>query len=88
MARFTFVDLFAGAGGFTLGLMRADGTPSLVIDSNADCAETLRTNFPEAEVVCADVRDVGFTRPADIVVAGPPCQGFSSLNRRPIYARS
>ena len=54
MARFTFVDLFAGAGGFTLGLMRADGTPSLVIDSNAAAPIGARAR---AEALMKSARD-------------------------------
>lgn len=81
---FTFLDLFAGAGGFTLGLNQAGGDlRSIAIEWNADCADTLRLNFPEANVIEADVRGVEFDLGhVDVVVAGPPCQGFSTLNRR------
>jgi DNA (cytosine-5)-methyltransferase 1 len=79
---FTFVDLFAGAGGFTLGLRRVGGVLDVAIDADRDCVETLRTNTPAGSVVHGDVRDHDHERKVDVVVAGPPCQGFSKLNRR------
>jgi DNA (cytosine-5)-methyltransferase 1 len=81
---FKFIDLFAGAGGFTLGLERAGGDPcSIAVEADPDCAETFRRNFPRATILESDVRDVDFRgMGADVVVAGPPCQGFSLLNRR------
>src|SRR2546423_648275 len=80
---FTFLDLFAGAGGFTLGLEQSGGIESsIAVERDVDCAETLRTNFPAARVINSDVREVEYDMgPLDVVVAGPPCQGFSTLNR-------
>ena len=84
MSGFSFIDLFAGAGGVTLGLERAGGDPdSIAIEADPDCAETFRRNFPRATVLEQDIRDVDFRGfKTDVVVAGPPCQGFSLLNRR------
>lgn len=79
----TLVDLFAGAGGFTLGFQRAGfAHESRAVEWDPDSADTLRLNFPESKIVEADVRDVDLSCiQADVVVAGPPCQGFSKLNR-------
>lgn len=84
MGDFSFIDLFAGAGGFTIGLERAGGKrESLAVEADPDCADTFRRNFPSATVVERDIRDVDFRgMGTDLVVAGPPCQGFSLLNRR------
>lgn len=81
---FTFLDLFAGAGGFTLGLERAGGAKaSIAVECDPDCAETLRANFPEVTLLETDVREAVYdVGPFDVVVGGPPCQGFSTLNRR------
>lgn len=81
---FSFIDLFAGAGGFTLGLNRAGGDPaSVAVEADPDCAATFRQNFRLATMIESDVRDVDFRgTKADVVVAGPPCQGFSLLNRQ------
>jgi DNA (cytosine-5)-methyltransferase 1 len=82
-AGFTFIDLFAGAGGFTLGLARSGGErSSTAVDGDSDCAATLAVNFPEAGILCEDVREVAFDRTYDVLAAGPPCQGFSTLNKR------
>ena len=79
----SFVDLFAGAGGFTLGFRRAGMTgQAFAVEVDPECADTLRLNFPDLKVMEEDVRNADFTSlHADVVVAGPPCQGFSKLNR-------
>ena len=82
---FSFIDLFAGAGGFTLGLNRAGGAKtSVAVESDPDCAATFRLNFPDAILRETDIRDTVYDRRrrVDLVVAGPPCQGFSTLNRQ------
>lgn len=81
---FTSIDLFAGAGGFTLGLERGGGAPeSVAIEADPDCADTFRRNFPKGRLIESDVRDVDYDGiTADVVAAGPPCQGFSLLNKR------
>ena len=82
---FTFIDLFSGAGGFTLGLERAGGDEgSVAVEGDPDCAETFRTNFPVATLIESDICKVAYDRRRrfDVLVAGPPCQGFSTLNRR------
>lgn len=78
------IDLFCGAGGFTAGFHSVPGYRTvLAIDSNRDAIETFALNFPEVEARYADVLAADFTSTtADVVVAGPPCQGFSTLNRR------
>jgi DNA (cytosine-5)-methyltransferase 1 len=80
---FAFVDLFAGCGGFTVGFRAVGaGRHHVAIESNADCVETLRLNFPEATVISTDARNLDYAElSADVLVAGPPCQGFSALNR-------
>jgi DNA (cytosine-5)-methyltransferase 1 len=81
---FQFIDLFAGAGGFSLGLEASGGArDSVAVEADPDCAETFRINFPSATVLECDVRDVEYADyRAEVVVGGPPCQGFSLLNRR------
>ncbi len=56
---------------------------SIAVESDPDCAATFRTNFPESILVESDIRTVAYDRRRrfDVVVAGPPCQGFSTLNR-------
>lgn len=96
------VDLFSGAGGFSLGFEmpeRLNGLANLgyknigsdtnifetiaAIEKDDNTAETFRRNF-DAEVIEGDIRDIDsfeMWSDADIVVGGPPCQGFSNLNK-------
>lgn len=56
---------------------------ALAVDKNQDATETVKTNFPHAEVLRKDIREISsFERwqGLDVVVGGPPCQGFSNLN--------
>ncbi len=78
------VDLFAGSGAFTFGVLQAgiEG-PVLLLDADADCLETCSTNLPLAQTLHTDIRDAEFNGiTADIILAAPPCQGFSAIGRR------
>ena len=82
------IDLFAGAGGFTLGFKTHFGDRIQTIwanDFNADAAATYNANFGDHCTVgnIVDLLDGGEEIPAaDIVIGGPPCQGFSLLNKK------
>jgi len=85
----TFLDLFSGAGGLSLGLSRAGWKPLLAVDRWTDAVATYRRNFTDHEIVDADIRDMTAKRLAklldaepDWVVGGPPCQGFSTVGKR------
>lgn len=83
------VDLFAGAGGFTLGFVAHFGdllTPVLANDFNKHAAATYNANFGPhcvtGDIVdLLDAQQVQLPR-ADIVIGGLPCQGFSLLNKK------
>lgn len=83
------IDLFSGAGGFTLGFVQHFGprlVPVWANDFNDDAAATYNANFG-GHCVVADivdlVEDPAFEFPqADLVIGGPPCQGFSLLNKQ------
>lgn len=88
------VDLFAGAGGMTLGFEQAgfDVLASVEIDP-IHCA-THEFNFPYCSVLCKSVVDttgeeirsrskIG-DREIDVVICGSPCQGFSLIGKRVI----
>ncbi len=86
--RLRLIDVFAGAGGMTLGFSRLSGHPFESVwanDFHEDCVRTYRRNFGE-HCVSGDIVDIlsdPATKipPADVVIGGPPCQGFSLLNR-------
>jgi len=87
--RYRLIDLFCGAGGMTLGFSEMLGqvfTPVWANDFNAYAAKTYNANFGNHCVV-GDILDIVDNRideipKADIVIGGPPCQGFSLLNKK------
>jgi DNA (cytosine-5)-methyltransferase 1 len=110
--KYTFVDLFAGCGGLSLGLELAGFTPLLVNELSPDAMETyLRNrdadhpylrdgyNIHDAKELLADgaSRLKEFARgfevdfgvghgDLDLLVGGPPCQGYSGIGHRRSYA--
>lgn len=77
----TAVDLFSGAGGLSLGFWQAGGVPIGAVDIDPEAIETYRAMLPIAShVCCGDVESwVPPFEPhqVDVVIGGPPCQGFS-----------
>lgn len=83
------LDLFSGAGGLSAGLHSADPAFRTVaaVEHDAAAAATFAANFPDAEVHRGDItewEESGAVPIADIVVGGPPCQGFSNLGKRQV----
>lgn len=90
------IELFAGAGGLGIGVSRAGFHPSLIVEWDRWCCDTLRENrihpWPAIptwpEPVEGDVRNVDF-RPfegtIDLVTGGPPCQPFSLGGKHRAY---
>lgn len=82
------IDLFCGAGGLSCGFLTgANGAhfeSVLAIDNDSAAIRTYNTNFGEHGVVAnIDEWIAGNPIPqADIVIGGPPCQGFSLLNKK------
>lgn len=86
------IDLFCGAGGLSLGFTQEGFVTSLANDIQDCCVDTYAHNHPETprdHIVLGDIKDVVSNldellsgRNADIVVGGPPCQGFSMANRQ------
>jgi DNA (cytosine-5)-methyltransferase 1 len=85
-----FVDLFCGAGGFTLGFAKSGVRPLVSSDISKVVAATHEVNYPEIPFVLGDlalpdiqkrVREIAGREPF-AVVGGPPCQGFSVFGHR------
>lgn len=79
-SRPTFLDLFAGAGGLTLGFKEAGLEPIFAVELDSWAARTYKTNFG-AHVLDHPIETIDDFPSADLVVGGPPCQGFSPLGR-------
>jgi DNA (cytosine-5)-methyltransferase 1 len=95
----TFIDLFCGCGGFTLGMQRAGFDCLAAVDFNSQAVATLRANLqakrptglkPGAFALEADLTALApetlaaviGTRSTDVIVGGPPRQGFSTARQR------
>lgn len=86
----TFIDLFCGAGGMSKGFEMAGFQPVLAVDNWQDALDTYRYNNPDVRTLCADlssinVEDVAQTynlHEVDLIIGGPPCQGFSVAGKR------
>lgn len=79
----TFLSLYAGAGGLDKGFVDAGLQPLWANDIDADAVETHKTNLGD-HAVCGDVdhlRDQIVDHAPDLVIGGPPCQGFSVAGR-------
>lgn len=88
-----FVDFFAGAGGLSCGFVQAGYKVLFANDFEEVCVRTYRYNHPELpanKVLKRDIREIVdnireyVPESADLVVGGPPCQGFSSANQQRI----
>lgn len=85
---FTFIDLFSGAGGMTLGFTEASGNAFKSVwanDSDKHAVATYNANFgphcAEGDIVSLLENPAVKIPHADVVIGGPPCQGFSLLNK-------
>jgi len=87
------VDFFCGAGGLSLGFSQEGFQIDLANDYEDVCIETFKYNHPELpdnRVIHGDIRkivdnlDNYIHNDIDVVIGGPPCQGFSSANQQRI----
>jgi DNA (cytosine-5)-methyltransferase 1 len=85
------VDFFCGAGGLSLGFAQEGFHIDLANDYESVCIETYKYNhpeIPEERVIKGDIRDIVnhlenyIKKEIDVVIGGPPCQGFSSANQQ------
>lgn len=86
------IDLFAGAGGLSLGLEQAGFDVACAVEYDAIHAATHLYNFPETDMLVASASDIGAgeirsmprvgDRKVTLVVGGPPCQGFATIGKR------
>ena len=76
--KYTFIDLFAGCGGLSLGMQQAGFKCVWAVEIDENASETYRHNLGD-HLVTSDVRnvDVASVPACDVLVGGFPCQPFS-----------
>jgi DNA (cytosine-5)-methyltransferase 1 len=77
----TSIDLFVGCGGMSIGLKKAGFENLLAVEWDASCCETFKANVNPRILQCA-IQEVETFPSCDLLVGGPPCQGFSNLGER------
>ena len=84
------IDLFCGCGGLSRGFEMAGFEIAGGVDFNQDAIKTFNKNFKKAKGVCCDLSQMkkedienifGNLKDIDVIIGGPPCQGFSAANR-------
>lgn len=84
--QFNVLDLFCGAGGLSCGFERAGYRILLGIDNDEMALETFKANHDGAKAICGDITGIHYEKDIkpiigdkkiDVIIGGPPCQGFS-----------
>lgn len=81
------IDLFAGCGGLSLGFERNGYKVKAALELDPMIANTYRNNHKDVNLIVDDIRNVDKTgvfteNCADVIIGGPPCQGFSMAGAR------
>ncbi|MFI7025257.1 DNA cytosine methyltransferase [Micromonospora sp. NPDC049900] len=82
----SMIDLFAGCGGMTVGFHREGFRSVLAVEWERSAAATYAANFGESHTHWGDIADVTEDQipEADVIIGGPPCQGFSNLGSKDV----
>ena len=81
-------DLFAGVGGLSQGFIKAGFDIEIAIEFDKDIAASYKKNHPGTDVFAENICDLDFSEihkkhpQIDVVMGGPPCQGFSQKGKR------
>lgn len=87
MSKLKILDLFCGAGGLSLGFEMAGFKVIGAVDFNKQAIETHEENFKNSINICGDIKEISNDEiinmfdGVDVIVGGPPCQGFSAANQ-------
>lgn len=85
----TVIDLFAGVGGLSLGFEMAGFNVVLANEYDESIAKAYEINHPNAKMIVEDITNLPiektfkeYRRKVDVIIGGPPCQGFSQKGQR------
>lgn len=81
------IDLFAGVGGLSTGFRKAGFNIVLANEIDTSIAESYKKNHPETMMINEDIKNIlpqldGLNSKIDVIIGGPPCQGFSMAGAR------
>lgn len=81
------IDLFSGAGGFSIGFKKAGFNTIKAVEFDKEIANTYKQNNLEVKMYIDDIRNIDienefYENESDIIIGGPPCQGFSMAGSR------
>lgn len=89
---FRMLDLFSGAGGMSYGMeQNANFVTKVALDFDAQALETFKHNMPGTEIVCGDISNdivkdkvikLCKKHNVNMIIGGPPCQGFSLKGKK------
>lgn len=89
---FVILDLFSGAGGFSYGMEKnSHFTTAVALDFNEKALDTYKYNMSDTETICGDITDpdvkdriIGLSKEkrVNMIIGGPPCQGFSLKGKK------
>ena len=61
-SKYTFIEVCAGAGGLSYGLIKSGFTPIMLNDNNKDCCETLKRIHPKTNIICNSMDKIDYYR--------------------------
>ncbi len=87
-AKLRVLDLFAGAGGLSEGLRQSGCFETVqAVEMDPEAAATYSLNHPEADIYVGPIQDwlqTAMMPTVDVIIGGPPCQGFSQLGKQDV----